>query len=113
MKFDPGLDLVWVRSPIGEDGIDLGAGHHPIRGEFSGWISDRSEVVDPHRDLPHVRPSDQTGATAGRTITEGGHRMLVAACSLLGVAAQAIRQALASRAGAEAETFSEAIIEAD
>jgi hypothetical protein len=39
--------------------------------------------------------------------------VLVAARSLLGVAAQAIGQALASRTGTEAESLGEAIVEAD
>jgi hypothetical protein len=39
--------------------------------------------------------------------------VLVAARALFGVATQTIRQALAGRAGAKPESFSEAIIEAD
>src|SRR5437016_1806396 len=101
MQFDPGLDLVWVRGPIRENGVNLRAGHHSIGCEFRCWVCHRSEVVDPHRDLPHVGPSDQSGAPARRAVTEGDHRMLIASRALLGVAPEAIGQALASRTGTE------------
>jgi hypothetical protein len=39
--------------------------------------------------------------------------MLIAARALLGVSAEAVRQALPRGPGAEAETFGEAIVEAD
>ena len=61
-----------------------------------------SDVVDPHRDLPHVGPCDQSGATAGRPVAEGDHRMLVAARALLRVAAETIGEALAGRTGTQA-----------
>ena len=104
VKFHSRLDLVWVCGPVGEYGVSLGARHDPVGCEFPCWILDRSEVVDPHRDLPYVRPCDQPGATAGRAVAEGDHRVLVAARSLPGVAAEAIGQALASRTGTEAQS---------
>lgn len=112
MKFDSGLDLVCVRGPVGEDGVNLRAGHDAVGCEFRCWIFNRPEVVDPHRHLPHVGPSNQSGATAGRAITEGDHRMLVTARALIGVAPETIGQALASRTGTQAESFGEAIVEA-
>lgn len=38
-----------------------------------------TEIVDPHRDLPHVGATDQTGSPPGGAITEGNHRVLVVA----------------------------------
>jgi hypothetical protein len=110
MKFDPGLDLVWVRGPVRKDSVDLRSGDNPISSELRGRVFDRSEIVDPHRGLPHVGPCDQPGSAAGRAITEGDHRVLVASRALLRVAAKAIGQALASRSGTEAEPLGEAII---
>lgn len=113
MELDPGLDLVRVRGPVRNDSIDLGSGDDSIGGELVGRIFDRFEVVDPHRDLPRVGPSDQPSATAGRTITERDHRVLVATGALLGISSEAIGQALASRTGAQTQAFGEAVVEAD
>ena len=113
VKVDPGLDFVRVRGAIGEHSINLRARDDTVGGKLGGWVLDRAEVVEPHRDLPHVGPADQARAPASRTVAERNHRMLVTACALLGVAPQAIGQALASGARTEPQPFGEAIIEAD
>jgi hypothetical protein len=93
--------------------LNLGARDATVGGELFGWLLDGAEVVDPHGDLPHVGAADQAGASARRAITERDHRMLIATCALLGVAAKAIGQALAGGTRTEAEPFGEAIVEAD
>lgn len=58
-------------------------------------VLDRPKVVEPHRDLPHVGAADQPGAPTGRSVAKGDHRVLVTTSTLLGIAAQAIREAFA------------------
>jgi hypothetical protein len=113
VKVDPGLDFVRVFGAIGEHGINLRAGDDTVGGELCGWVPDGAEIVDPHRDLPHVGAADQTCATAGRTVTERDHRMFVATCAFLGVAAKAIGQTLASGTRTEPKPFGKAIVEPD
>ena len=113
MKVDPGLDLVWVAGAVRKGRIDLRARDDAVGGELGGRVLDRPEVVDPHRDLPNVRSTDQPCAPAGRAVAERDHRVLVAAGALFGVATKAIGQALASGTGAEAEPFGESVVEAD
>jgi hypothetical protein len=113
VELDPGLNLVWVRGSVDNDRVDLGPGDDAVCGELVGRIFVCSEVVDPHRYLPYVGPSDQPGASAGRAVAEGDHRVLVASGAFLGVTAETIGQALARCSRAQPEPLGEAVIQAN
>ncbi|MHB8695482.1 MAG: amidase family protein [Solirubrobacteraceae bacterium] len=109
---DPGLDLVRIGGAVAERRVDLRAGHDPVASERLRWVFDASEVIDPHRDLRHVRSVDQPSAAARRPVTEGDHRMLLAAGAFLGVAAQAIGERLPCSGGGQLQLLGQTIVEA-
>jgi hypothetical protein len=113
VQIDAGLDFLGLGGTVGERGFGLCPGNDPISDQFCYRILDRAQVVDPHRDLPEVRPADHSGAAPDRPVAEGDERMLVASGAFFRVTAEAIREAFTGRAGAKTQPFGEAIIEAN
>lgn len=113
MEIDPSLNLVRIRASVIQCCVNLGEGNCSVFRKFRGWIVDRSEVVNPHGDLPDIGPPDNARTAPGRALTEGDQRVLITARAFVGVATQPIRQTFAGRAGAQSQPFSQAIIKAD
>jgi hypothetical protein len=85
VKLDSRLDLVRVGGPVREYSVNLRPGHDSLETEVR-WVLGRSQLTEPHRDFPYVGTADQTGTSARWAVSERDHRVLVAACALLGVA---------------------------
>ncbi len=98
MELDTDVDLVWIGGSVPKRCIDLRPRHDRILDERSYRIGFCRQVLDPHRDLPHIGASDQRGAPTGGAVTEGNQGMFIAPDSLIGVPPQAIRQGLARSA---------------
>jgi hypothetical protein len=113
MEIDPSLDLLRVGGAVSHRGVNLPAADHAVRRELRCRVLHGTEIVDPHRDLPHVGAADQPGTPPGRPIPESDHRMLVSPCALLGVPTQAIGQALPRRSRAEAKPLGKLLVEAN
>ncbi len=96
VQLDPGGYLIGIRGPVTQGCVDLGSSqgrlldNHPNRIRICP-----RQVLDPHGDLPHIRPPDQPGPPTGWAIAEGDQRMFVPPYTLIGIAAQALRQRLA------------------
>jgi hypothetical protein len=112
MQLDTGVDLVGVGGAVAPDRVDLGEGDDPVLGERGGRIGLVGHLIEPHRDLPDIGATDQPGAPARRAVAKRDQRVLVPPGTLLGVAAQAIGQALPGRAGAQAQALRQAVVQA-
>ncbi len=90
VKLDASRNLVGVRGAVAQRSIHQRACERRILDERRQRIGLLGKIIDPHRDLPHVGTTEQTGAPAGRPIAKHDQRMLLTTSALLGIATQAI-----------------------
>ena len=74
--------------------VHLGSSQPRLIDERRDGVGLRRQVLDPHRDLPHVRSAQESGTPTGRTVAKHDQRMLLPTGAFLGVATQPIRQRL-------------------
>lgn len=106
-------DLIRVGGAVAKHDLDLRMGEHRFRKQRLDTVAFGLQIVEPHRYLPHVRPTDQPGASSCGSITERDQRVLVAAGAFLSVAAESIRESLARGPRPQPDPLGETVIEAD
>ncbi len=94
VKLDASSDLVGICSAVAQRRIGLGARKRRLFDERPHRIWLFGEIVEPHRDLPHIGTAKQAGAPTGWPIAKHDQRMLLTTSPFLGIAAQAIRERL-------------------
>jgi hypothetical protein len=113
MKFDPGVNLIWISNPVSQSGIDLWPDEDRLLREDGHRVVLAGEVLHPHDHLPDIGTADQPGPAAGGPIAERDQRMLVTANTFFGVAAQAIRQRLSCRSRPQTQPLGQAVLQAN
>lgn len=90
VKFNASRNLVGVCDAVVQRRIHQRACERRILDKRRQRIGFLGEIIDPHRDLPHVGTTEQTGAPTGRPVAEHDQRMLLTTSAFLGIATQTI-----------------------
>jgi hypothetical protein len=90
MELDVSRNLIGICGAVAQSRIHQRACERRILDERRQRIRLLGEIIDPHRDLPHVGATEQPGAPTGRPIAKHDQRMLLATGAFLGIATQTI-----------------------
>ena len=90
VKLDASRNLIGVRGAVAQRRIHQRACERRILDERRQRIGLLGEIIDPHRDLPHIGTTKQPGAPTGRPIAKHDQRMLLTTSAFLGIATQTI-----------------------